>query len=265
MKSNLCILTASAMLMLPVMASAQVQPTNPPTSQPTMPENTMVQEAATVRLLEAGAMPHQEIRFDLEVGTKQRMEMVNVTAMSMMMNGQTMPMPPMNMKMVMEAEVLEVMDNGDFKVHFKTVEASMEGMPGMDAGMDAFKDMEVTTIMDSRGVAKDTDVNVNDPAMQAQIANFEQTMGQMSAPFPVEPVGVGGKWEVTQKIEVNGMKIKQTAVYELVSLNGHVAEMKVTITQSADAQNFSPPGVPAGTTIQLKKMVSEGGGTMTMN
>ena len=37
---------------------------------------------------------------------------------------------------------------------------------------------------------------------------MRQAIGQVSAPFPVEPVGLGAKWEVRMPIQAGGMKIQ---------------------------------------------------------
>ena len=52
---------------------------------------------------------------------------------------------------------------------------------------------------------------------------------------------MGGKWEVTQPLEVGGMKSVQKSIYEIVSIDATGATMTVSLEQSAAAQKVQSP------------------------
>jgi len=57
-------------------------------------------------------------------------------------------------------------------------------------------------------------------------------------PFPVEPVGVGAVWEVTEVAKFMGMRLRHTKRYELLALDGDRVEVKASVTQIANEQEL---------------------------
>jgi len=86
------------------------------------------------------------------------------------------------------------------------------------------------------------------------------SMRQLTAPLPEEAVGVGAKWQTKYRIKQNGMEVQQTADNELVAIKGNVAKVRTQLTQTADRQPMSPPGLPAGATVELIQLKSTGSG-----
>jgi hypothetical protein len=82
------------------------------------------------------------------------------------------------------------------------------------------------------------------------------------APFPEEPVGPGARWEVKLPLTTQGMTIDQTAIYEVVSLEGERLTTKSTIVQHATNQKIQNPAMP-GLKMDLTKMVGNGTGQRT--
>jgi hypothetical protein len=116
----------------------------------------------------------------------------------------------------------------------------------------------------NRGFTKSADFVVPadlNPQMKVVMKSMKQSMENISSPLPEEPVGVGAKWRVHQRIEMNGLKISQTSEFELKSVEEDRFNVDVTITQKAGEQEFSPPGLPAaGPKITLKSLESNGSG-----
>ena len=61
--------------------------------------------------------------------------------------------------------------------------------------------------------------------MRQLVEGFQNSAEQMATPLPEEPVGVGGKWSVTQSLELNGMKLQQTATYTVIELSEERAKL----------------------------------------
>jgi hypothetical protein len=119
--------------------------------------------------------------------------------------------------------------------------------------------------MSDRGVNKSTDVkataDLNPQARQA-MDQMKDTFSNTGIALPEEPIGVGAKWEVKQKIKSQGMTIDQTTQYELLSIDGDTLKAKATITQSAGNQTIQNPAMPQ-MKMDLVKLSSTGSGEMT--
>ena len=83
-------------------------------------------------------------------------------------------------------------------------------------------------------------------------------------PLPSEPVGIGGRWQATQRVSQRGMEIDQTAVYEVLGLSDSHALLDVTIEQQlVSVSNVAGLGDEAGVT--LGNFESRGTGRNTLN
>ena len=124
-----------------------------------------------------------------------------------------------------------------------------------------------TGLMSSRGFTKEADFEMPggiDPMAVQHLESLKQSIKQLSAPLPKEPVGVGAEWRVDQIITMNGMMIKQTSTFKLTKIEGDRLQLDVKVKQTASAQTISPPGAPAGTTVNLNSLDSEGSGKMVL-
>jgi hypothetical protein len=223
-----------------------------------------------VKLLDPGARPRSPLRYKFQAGRTETMVMEMKMSTAMEMGGQKAPetkSPPSEMTMTIESK--EVSPQGDLRYEFKLKKADVIPDPNanpmmvgaMKQSLNSMVGMNGTVTVTSRGFTKDTDIKMPDginPQVAQSMGNMHQSMSQMSAPFPAEPVGIGGRWQVSMPLETNGMKIKQTATYELVEIRGDKVKFNVTIKQTADPQEMSMPG----TKVSLESLKSSGNGTV---
>ena len=234
---------------------AHAQTEAPPASQPETQSPPMGEMKAEtkIELLDAGSAPQQQLRLSLTEGAKHRMETETTQTMTTSMNGNQMPPQEVTSTMVMTTEVMEATEDGEWVIKYITEDTSGQ--------MAAAGETEVMITMNNRGIASDVQVQNEDPMVAEMIGN---SISEMTVPLPEEAVGVGAKWKVTQNISMMGMTIDQTSYYEIVGMSGDSVEMKVTMEQSADAQEFTPPGAPEGMVVTVDSLKSEGNGTMTL-
>jgi len=93
------------------------------------------------------------------------------------------------------------------------------------------------------------------------IDSLKQSMSQMAAPLPEEPVGVGATWDTTINIDQGGMKLTQVAKNKLVSLAGSSLSLAVSLSQTAPKQKLSKNGI----TVDLDSYSGSGGGETTLD
>ncbi len=227
-----------------------------------------------VTLKDAGAGKKQVLRFNPTKGTKESMVMSIDMSMEMAMGGQDMPAQDLpTMTMVMDTEVNEVAQDGTFTYTFKFTKMDVgasdtlppTAVEQMKLKLNEMLGMEGHATMTTRGFSRDGDFVLPEGAskdMQDTLDSMTQSMDQMVAPLPEEPVGVGAEWTVVSQVSSNGMKIDQTANYQLVSFDGSLLSLKVDIVQAAPVQTVD---LGAQGSFELVRYTGSGAGTTSLN
>jgi len=224
-------------------------------------------EPPEVTLLEAGK-DAQVLRLEPVAGTTESMTMTMHMSMTMAGN----PMGEMKMPAMvtsMSSTIGEVTDDRiEATMNFDSIEIEpdSDGNPALAAELSkmlaGFEEFSASVEIDRRGAMLGGTVNMPQglpPQLQDTMNQMQQSIGKIQVPLPEEAVGVGGKWTAVSVIEQNGMKLKQTATYEMKEREGNTVSLDVGIEQDVVNETFSPqPGVTA--TIDSY----EGGGEGTL-
>lgn len=221
---------------------------------------------ATVTVLSTGTGEKRAVRYKLVQGAKERIELTMKATISMNIpdaGAQTMDAPAV--KMAMDIDVTEVAANGDITLTMAIVSASMDGPGAQEGVLDMLKNLTASVVMTDRGLVKSMkidDSKLANPMMKQVLSSmgFER----LSAPLPVEPVGVGAKWEVVQSMDANGMRLDQKTIFEVVAMDAGSTTFALSMTQTAPAQKIAPPGMPEGVGVNLISMSGEGSGRMAL-
>lgn len=231
-------------------------------------------EDAVVKLIEQGAAPRQTLRTMPKKGLKQTSQMTMKIEQTVIVRGQKTPaVPTPAMQFTIDISVTDVDPNGDVSFDYiypkvELVDDSDEPSPAkelMKSMLSSMQGLSGSAIVTSRGFTKKSDIVLPPnlaPQITAAIGSMKESMSRMSSPLPEEPVGVGGKWSVTQVIEANGIKMKQTSMHTLKEVKGDTFDIAIELTQSAETQEIKTPGVPPGTKMMLQSMESTGAGKM---
>lgn len=207
--------------------------------------------AGSMEMLSNGAEPRFELKYQPAAGTKQVMEMAMDMSMDMAPMG-SIVMP--TMIMTADAEVTKA-DASSMTVQmtFTDVDArdtkdSMAGMADMLKGeLAKVKGTKTTMTIDPHGKVLSSDISSpsNDPMLAQTMQQTKQSLDQMLAQLPKEPVGKGAKWKITQQLESGGMKMDQSTVFELVDVSATTATIKAVSTMSAPKQTIDQGGMSA--------------------
>ena len=219
-----------------------------------------------VAVISTGTGAKRPLRYKPVAGAKERLDLKMAMGLTMEMPGmgaQSMPAP--SMTMAIDMDVASISPAGDISVTMTVPSATMEG-EGLPAGMlDPVKGLSAAIVMDGRGMVKSMkfdESKITDPMMKQLVS--QSGLDRLSMPLPEEPMGVGGKWQVTQAIEGGGIKLDQISTFEVVELNDTSATFNMTISQSAAPQTVALPGMPGGVEASLAGMTGTGGGRMTL-
>jgi len=261
----------------PEKKEAVAEPTKAPEPTPVGDAPVAVKAGpATIKVIEAGADPKIELALKPTAGTTQSALMTMTMEMQMNVAGQDVPMKLPPMKMGMSTTVDEVRDGGDvaftFKVDSADVGEAADVMPAvveaMKAAIGKVVGMGGKSVIDPHGTVKEASFSLPadaPPEMKQVVDSFQQSLNQMSIPFPAEAVGVGGKWQSTTKLEQQGMKVDQVATYEVVSIEGSVLKLKFSMQHTAPPQAMALPQMPAGVSAKLNEFSGSGMGEATID
>ncbi len=228
-----------------------------------------------VELISAGSEPKQQLRFSPSANAKQTLQMTMNMNMEMTVAGQTQPAtatPPI--KTTMEAKVTKVDANGDVHADFSYVDADIvvgantppQMVNAMRSQIKKLVGVGGSMIFDNQGNAKQAKLNLSeglDPNIKQIAEQMVNSSQQVSSPVPAEAVGVGAKWRVPHSVTTNGMALNSTTTYELVGLQNNVATLQMSVEQQAGSQKINPAGLPAGASVDLKSLNSQGKGKIT--
>jgi hypothetical protein len=222
-----------------------------------------------IRLLDAGQSPHRALRFTIDDEVKERATIRMKVESQTTMNGQPMPSPVPQMEMVVAA-VTKPAPGGDTlesRMMFEDVrllnpEVFPEQVrPMLEQNFDALEKLEYLMAFDRRGVlvkAETLGVEKLAPAMRASADQMASQMRQMSALLPQEPIGVGGRWQVTQDLPMPALRLRQTATYEVKAIDGDRISLKVSLVQEAPAQTMQNG-------MRLTSFEGKGDGTLVVD
>ena len=245
---------------------------------PTPVEGPKVRPATTAqaKLLEAGAEPRKVLRLHPKPGDKQTLGMTLKMAMEVKM-GETeapkMKMPAI--QLTLDATVKGVSPEGEISYEMVMSDASVaddpEVMPQIAGAMkSAFASIKGSSgmgTMSDRGFSKGAEIKAPAgaaPQVNQAMEQMRESFSHLAAALPEEAIGAGAKWEVTMPIKTQGMTLEQTAIYELVSLEGERVTVKRTLAQRATNQKIENPMAP-GMKLDVTKMTGTGAGQITFD
>ncbi|HEY9614942.1 hypothetical protein [Allocoleopsis sp.] len=225
-----------------------------------------------LKLLSTGTEPRRQLRLAPAENAKQTAQMTMKIDVEMSVAGQTQRLPaPPSIQTTVESNVTKVDANGDIHVNLSYLNSDVVAdantppqlVNAMRSQMKKLSGMSSSAILDNQGNTKQVSFNLPqglDPNTKQMMEQMMNSIKQLSLPIPAESVGVGAKWQFPNSVVVNGMALHQITTCELVELKDNVATLQVSIEQQAEPQKMTPPGLPAGTSVDLKSMNSQGNG-----
>ena len=244
----------------------------PPSASGSKGSAPAVQQAqpSVVKLIKAGAEPHEKLRFTPKVGDVSTTEMIMKTEIKMEIDGKKPPtgtVPPI--VFLMETKIVDISDAGDIRYKYELKEAGVRAVPGVEAKaitalnkvLGSLVGMRGSVLVSNRGITKETKLSLpgKKNAQAAQVLQgMEQAMQQLGAPLPEEPVGKGAQWTHTTTVVQNGIHLNQVATYSLVKVSDDKITCKVALTQAGGKQKVASP---VGITVDLLSLKSKGKGT----
>lgn len=274
MKKQLFVPSLLFVLLSPGLTSSQV----PSIASPewVIGQQPAILPAPKVEVLNPGAEPRQQLRFKPAVNAKQTSVMKFDIDMEMSISNAAMPKVELPTNVItIDTTVNKVDPNGDIHYEFRyskidVIDNGKVPKPVLEAMENQNKKLVGiggTFVADNRGYTKSgrfTMTEALDPSTRQVFDQLSQSINQFSYPLPEAAIGKGARWRVSSPLTISGITLTQTATYQLVSLQNGVATIDFSLTQKAQAQKLTQPGLPSGAVMTLKSLSSQGKGKTTM-
>jgi hypothetical protein len=233
-------------------------------------------KTAQVELLNPGVEPRQQLRLKPAIDVKETTVMTLKMDMEISALGRSSPAKSPVSVMTFETKVTKIDPNGDIHYESAYTNVDITGDTGntppavrdaMRSTLKSMVGMKGSFIMDNRGFNKGGNFILPEGAdnnLKQMVRQMSKSLEQVASPLPAEAVGKGAKWRVSSSSDFSGLNVNDISTYELASWQDGVASVNVSIEQQANPQNITSPQLPAGTTLTLKSLASQGRGATTM-
>ncbi|MDP9152323.1 MAG: hypothetical protein M3O36_20550, partial [Myxococcota bacterium] len=226
---------------------------------------------AIVTLLEAGRSPRGKLRYTWHAQQGEQLAMDLRTSASTSMPGaaeQTaVPLPPVHIVVAIDPQ--SVSTEGDLHYAWRVSSATVLDessapspvVSGMRAEVSAVEHLAGTSIVTSRGLAKEVNVDrttVTDAGATGQmVEQVRQTLRDVAAPLPEEEVGVGARWQKQSELDARETRITQTETFALREWQATHGALDDSLAQSAPPQTLRAPGT-APAQARMESMLASG-------
>ncbi len=247
-----------------------------PSPRPSASSAKATRGGPTLEVLEPGTEPRKKLRYTFREGQSDELEMTQKMTMSMRLGNDVMPKTPAPQTRIVMKLAITALENdiatADFRVTDATLSPSAGAPPGVGAGVDHLlqdlKSYKGTQRVDRRGILLSFDQDtsgISNPQVSQMMNSMEQSMNQMMAPLPEEAIGKGATWRTVTHVDQFGLKLTQTTLFEVLSIDERGLDMNVVLSQTAPAGKISAPGLPLGMSVDLVSMDSSGKAKMRID
>src|ERR1041384_745518 len=219
------------------------------------------QDAAVIKLLDAGQGEKREVRFKPVLGHRRTETLALQADMEMEVNGPSEPKAQLaDHTMTVDITVAEISRDGDARYNF--VFSKVQGDPSILS--KALEGLTCRVTASDRGTLKRLDFKLPKGADRRATQVLESYKESLIAEFPFfpkEPIGVGAAWEANFDVDLDVLKLRQKAAYKVLWMGEEAVKLHVDVTQSAGG--FEIPVSDAGTKVFVESISTKGSGDIT--
>jgi hypothetical protein len=228
--------------------------------------------SADVRLLDPGAEPRRVLRLDPPEDCEQRATLTQEQEQSITIGGEEQSSSRAGNAFDLLYRCTEVTDDS-IEVRSEYLDARVLYADAASRGtledvLDAFEGATGRTEFDHYGGIVDLDPPDIDldgqlgTILAPMLDGLTDSLRQSAAPFPIEAVGLGGRWEHVAEIEVSGLRMRQITEYTITGIDADLvaADTVVRLEVIPGPMDFSELGLD-GATAELVSGGFAGTGT----
>ncbi len=225
-----------------------------------------------VKLLSAGAAPRRKLRYHFKKGQVEKFKLTTSTSMTVSLAGRAMPAPAIpSLEMLAQVKVVSVLPDGTARRELAINKVQLTDAAKVPSAVrhsveDSLSEMaklkgsdEIDSLGRMHWSKLDTSA-LDDGQVKQMMQAMASAFGEVSAPFPPQPLGKGARWQVSTHVKQMGVTMKQVATYTLEKLDGDRGTTAIKLEQSAPGSTIQLPGVPLDVHPDLLGMKGSGSG-----
>jgi hypothetical protein len=231
--------------------------------------------APSVRVLDAGEQPREEVRFAPAPDSTQSLAMTVGTTIEQS-GAVDSTFGPLDYRIPIEITPGALASDQTFPAAFAygnielldSSEVDPEVLEQVRSNFEELAGITGAYTFSTTGAIVDGTLDIPedvDSSITQLLEQFEQQANQLAVPLPEEPIGVGARWRVKTRLELVGIKTTQIYTYTLLERSGNRLEVGVRFTQKARRQGAELPGVPSSVDVTVTKYKVTGKGTATVD
>ncbi len=225
----------------------------------------------------AGTPPRKPLLLRVSGGTTTSVALVAKIGLGMKLGGRDLPnIAVPATRVVMDQTVDKVDADGTAHSRVSVTDVSVVPAPEVkqevvdqtQALLDQLKGVSGTASADAHGgnqkVSFDTS-SVTDKTLRSTMDSVASQIGNLTAPFPVEPVGIGARWTAKRTATINGITLNTVTTYTLRDHTGDRYQLDVDQSGTAPTGPVTLPNLPAGTDTSVESYVLHTNGHVNGN
>lgn len=201
----------------------------------------------TMRVLDGGMTPRAPLRYRVAPGQLETvvLELVRAQAMQAGARGAQSGMPPVQLQIDLgpaeptpQGFIRHPLAIKELRLSRAAEQMSPAQREQLEKSLAPLLELEGWSEMDVQGRVRRAQFEGIDgvsPELVAMLGNIRTAL--LTVPFPDEPLGVRGRWEVERKVQISGIWVDQVVTYHIERMQDGQLDLQVTARQTAEPQN----------------------------
>jgi hypothetical protein len=242
-----------------------------PAPKASLSDDVRANTGESMKLLDEGQPPRRTLRYEWHLDRKEQLSMDLRTAVSTEGVGapQTeVPLPTVHIEIAVDPQSITA--DGDLRYVWRVTSATVDAadetpaqvVEGIRAEVAEIAQLSGTALVTRRGLAKEVLIDPRHggrPTTSGQMAEqVRQTLRDVAAPLPEEPVGLGARWRKLSQLDDKDALVTQAETFRLAELQGDRGSLDDALAQTAPPQALPAPGALQGARARMESMLASG-------
>ena len=226
-----------------------------------------------VTLLDAGAEPHRQLRYQIPEGQKEALQLTIGLSTAQNVDGEKTrtQLPDVHFEASVQVGKAPTTGGTHAELSLDTIRV-LEGEKGVQQGTlgtlrRAWKGVvgaKVQMQLSNRGIPARIAMKLGHPvpdAITEPMQGVLEALRQLQIPLPEEAVGPGARWTLKREMKTGGIAVERVTTYRLTEATGSRIRVELSESASTTQTAFPMEGLPKGMTVRLERVGATGAGS----
>jgi hypothetical protein len=224
----------------------------------------------SMKLLDQGQPPRRKLRYAWRATQSEQLSMDLRTAISTENAAAPQPEVPLpSVHITIAVDPKSVTPDGDLRYAWRVTSATVDAAEetpsqvaeGIRVEVAEIARMSGSALVTNRGLSKEVTIDSrkpNKPSGTGMAEGVRQTLRDVAAPLPEEPVGLGARWRRLSQLDVKDAIVTQAETFRLGELQGDRGLLEDALAQTAPPQALPAPAGLQGPPARMESMLASG-------